>query len=94
VATPGSFVRSLDSEKKRRLHVVEALQEAIVSEANARLVGRTVEVLVERRKGEKWEGRSRTNKIVHFQDPADLLGQLVHVMVEKSSPWALQGKLV
>lgn len=81
------------AEKKRRLQIVETLQEGIAAEINARLVGQAVEVLVEQRKGEKWEARTRTNKIVHFTDEADLLGQLVKVLVEKSSPWSLQGKL-
>ncbi len=88
------FADSVPStEKKRRLQAVEVLQEGIAAETNTRLVGQTVEVLVEQRKGEKWEGRARTNKIVHLPAGAGPLGQLVDVVVEKSSPWALQGRV-
>ncbi|MDP2727811.1 MAG: tRNA (N6-isopentenyl adenosine(37)-C2)-methylthiotransferase MiaB [Dehalococcoidia bacterium] len=80
------------AEKKRRLQAVEALQENIATEKNAGLVGQRVEVLVEQHKGDKWEGRTRINKIVHFSDESERLGQLVDVVVEKSSPWALQGR--
>jgi len=78
--------------KKERLQRVEALEAGIAAEVNAALEGRTVEVLVEGRKGGKWEGRTRTNKLVFFPDPAERLGQLVMVRIEKASPWALQGK--
>ena len=79
--------------KKERLQRVEALEAGIAAEVNAALEGRTVEVLVEGRKGGKWEGRTRTNKLVFFPDPAERLGQLVMVRIEKASPWALQGLL-
>ncbi len=80
-------------EKKRRLQLLETLQEEIARENNGRLVGTQVEVLVEQRKGDKWEGRTRTNKIVHFSDSAEHLGKLVDVVIEKSSPWSLTGRL-
>lgn len=81
------------TEKKRRMQAVEVLQERIAAESNGAMVGRTVEVLVERLKGGKWEGRTRTNKIVHFADPNNRRGQLVRIEVESSSPWALGGRL-
>ncbi|MFQ5924971.1 MAG: tRNA (N6-isopentenyl adenosine(37)-C2)-methylthiotransferase MiaB [Dehalococcoidia bacterium] len=81
-------------EKKRRLEMVESLQEAIATEINRKLLGQTVEILVEGRKKGKWQGRSRTNKLVFFSDEADRWGQLVKVKVEKTSPWALQGSFV
>ena len=83
-------------EKRRRLKSVEAAQESILAEANALLVGSTQEVLVEGRKNGRWQGRTRTGKIVAFEsggaEPSgDLLGQLVDVRITGASPWSLQG---
>ena len=80
-------------EKVRRRKMVEELQEGIATEINRKLLGQTVEVLVEGRKKGKWWGRTRTDKLVFFEDEADHLGQLVKVKVEKTSPWSLQGSL-
>jgi tRNA-2-methylthio-N6-dimethylallyladenosine synthase len=79
------------SEKKRRLQKVEGLQSIVASEINARLLGQTVEVLVEGKKKGKWFGRTLTDKLVFFENDADCLGQLVNIEVNKTSPWALQG---
>ena len=79
-------------EKKRRLKVIEQLQVGIAAEINARLLGQTVEVLVESKEKGKWRGRTRSDKLVFFGDQADRLGQLVNVRVERTSPWSLQGK--
>jgi len=79
------------SEKRRRLQAVEALQGNIASEINAKFLGHKVEVLVEGKKKGKWYGRTRTDKLVFFQDEADWLGQLVNIEIKKTSPWALQG---
>jgi len=81
------------AEKKRRLHAVEAVQARIATEINARLDGRTLEVLVEGQSKGRWYGRTRTNKLVFFDHPTDLSGELVHVQISQTSPWALQGEL-
>ena len=82
------------AEKKRRLHAVEELQREIAAQINARLVGRTVEVLVEGQKDGKWYGRTRSNKLTFFPHPEPLAGELVQVRITEASPWALQGELV
>jgi tRNA-2-methylthio-N6-dimethylallyladenosine synthase len=79
------------AEKKRRLNMVEQLQEGIATEINAGLLGITVEVLVEGRKGGKWQGRTRTDKLVFFQDRDNRRGQLLPVRIDKTSAWSLQG---
>ena len=81
-------------EKTRRREQLETLQQSIQEETNAELLGQEVEVLVEGRHKGKWQGRTRSNKLVYFQDGADYLGQLVHVNITKSSAWALQGSPV
>ena len=56
-------------------------------------MGETVEVLVEGKKAGKWQGRTRSDKLVFFSDSNDHLGQLVKVRINKTSPWSLQGKI-
>ena len=80
-------------EKMRRLHVLEEVHERIASEINSQLVGATEEVLVEGRRKGKWSGRTRTNKLVFFEDEADRQGQLVDVRIDSSTAWSLQGSL-
>ncbi|MCL0029473.1 tRNA (N6-isopentenyl adenosine(37)-C2)-methylthiotransferase MiaB [Dehalococcoidia bacterium] len=80
------------AEKKGRLCQVEEIQEQIAAERNALLLGQTVEVLVEGRKGSRWQSRTRTDKLVFFDSPADCLGQLLQVEIEHAGPWSLQGK--
>jgi tRNA-2-methylthio-N6-dimethylallyladenosine synthase len=80
--------------KKERLHRVEELQERIAREINSQLLGQEVEVLVEGQRKGKWEGRTRTNKLVFFEDERPWLGKLALVRIEKASPWSLQGTVV
>lgn len=79
--------------KKQRLQTIERLQAGIAAEINAQLRGKSVEVLVEGQKKGKWQGRTRTNKLVFFSHPQDCRGQLAGVRIEKTSPWSLQGKV-
>jgi tRNA-2-methylthio-N6-dimethylallyladenosine synthase len=79
--------------KKSRLAAVERLQEGVQSEANARLLGETVEILVEGRNRGKWYGRTRTDKLVFFGSDRDFLGRLAEVKIVKTGPWSLQGEV-
>ncbi len=81
-------------EKKARLNIIEELQEAILTDINARIEGKTVEVLVEGHRRGKAYGRDRNDKLVHFEDDRDVAGKLVEVKIEKTSPWSLQGTRV
>ncbi len=80
-------------EKKRRLQKVEELQEQIAARLNARLVGARVEVLVEAKKGGKWFGRTRTNKLVFFSAPGHFTGWIGEVEIVSGTAWSLQGQL-
>ncbi|MBI2854245.1 MAG: tRNA (N6-isopentenyl adenosine(37)-C2)-methylthiotransferase MiaB [Chloroflexi bacterium] len=81
-------------EKKRRVGIIEQLQESIASEISLGLQGRRIEVLVERKTKGKWEGRTRTDKLVFFSDNADHTGELVDVEITSTSPWSLQATLL
>ncbi|MBM3940144.1 MAG: tRNA (N6-isopentenyl adenosine(37)-C2)-methylthiotransferase MiaB [SAR202 cluster bacterium] len=81
------------AEKERRLRAVEALQERILSEINAGYFGTTQEVLVDGHHRGRWQGRTRTDKLVFIESDEDLAGRLVSVRITKTSPWSLQGRL-
>ena len=81
-------------EKQRRLALVDQLQESILTEKNARLLGETVDVLVDGHHKGKWQGRTRNDKLVFIKDERDLLGQLIDVRIESTSPWSLKGVAV
>jgi tRNA-2-methylthio-N6-dimethylallyladenosine synthase len=87
-------------EKERRRKVLDDLQAGIVAEINARLLGQTVEVLVEGQKKARpeqsrrgrWWGRTRTDKLVFFEDERDWQGQLARVRITWTGPWSLIGE--
>ena len=82
-----------EAEKTKRRQRVALQQEQIQTEINAKLVGQYVEILVEGRQRGKWQGRTRSHKLVFFEDEAYHLGNLVQVKIDRSSPWSLQGTL-
>jgi tRNA-2-methylthio-N6-dimethylallyladenosine synthase len=79
--------------KKERLNRIEELQTTIASEINSQLQGQEVEVLIEGMKGGKWFGRTRSNKLIFFEDASDWLGQLARIQIKKTSPWSLGGQV-
>ncbi len=80
-------------EKTERRVGLEQLQEKILAEINNDLVGQEAEILVEGRLRGKWQGRTRSNKLVFFEHQDDYLGQLVRVKITQSTPWSLQASL-
>ena len=80
-----------DEEKERRRRALDDLQAEIVGEINARLLGQTVEVLVEGKKKGRWWGRTRTDKLVFFEDEEDWRGRLANVRLTWTGPWSLIG---
>ena len=82
-----------EEEKERRWRVLNAQHERISGVINQRYQDQTVEVLVEDRYKGKWRGRTRTNKLVFFDDQADRRGQLVQVKIDKTGPWSMIGQL-
>jgi len=81
------------AEKTRRRRLLEEIQERIATEINAKLLGRTVEILVEGKNKGKWKGRTRTNKLVFFEADGDWLGRLVSVEVTWTGPWSMQAEI-
>lgn len=80
--------------KKNRLERLMDLQNRISKQKNQLLKGKTVEVLVEgydKSKKGKLFGRTRTNKLVHFDGSKELIGRLVNVKITNPKTWTLDG---
>jgi len=87
---------SPDIKKERIMHLVER-QKEIGWEINCNLEGSTLEVLVEgvsKEDNEKLTGRTRTNKLVHFEGPSSLKGKLCLLKINQAKTWHLQGELL
>ena len=78
-------------EKSYRLKELDRLQAEILARKNAKLLGRSVEVLVDGRNKGRWQGRTKSDKLVFFEDERDRLGDLAMVEITKTGPWSLQG---
>jgi tRNA-2-methylthio-N6-dimethylallyladenosine synthase len=83
-----------EEEKMRRLHMLDNLQEQIVTEINKKYLGETVEVLFEDKVKSRWRGRTPTNKIVFVETEEDLRGKLLPVTVTWTGPWSMQAVLL
>lgn len=81
------------AEKKERLQLVEELQEGLARQTNQALVGQTVEILVEGKVKGRWQGRTRTNKIVFFEDGGDWRGKLAPIKIDRATAWSVQGQI-
>ncbi|MCS6907606.1 MAG: tRNA (N6-isopentenyl adenosine(37)-C2)-methylthiotransferase MiaB [Anaerolineales bacterium] len=82
-----------EEEKMRRFRLLEELQERIVGEINATLLGQKVEVLFEEKVKNRWRGRTPTNKLVFVESESDLRGQVLPVTITWTGPWSMLGKL-
>jgi len=98
---PGTYAYTLGddvplAEKRRRLQKIEHLQEQVLTELNAPLLGQVAEVLVEGMHNGRWTGRTRPNKVAHFDGATgvDYRGRLVNLRLTKVSAWSVQGELV
>ncbi|GIQ65218.1 hypothetical protein PACILC2_37860 [Paenibacillus cisolokensis] len=83
--------------KKERLKRLNDLMAELSRESNERLKGQIVEVLVEgesKNKANMLSGRTRTNKLVHFEGPKEWIGQFVHVRVTEPQTWYIKAEPV
>jgi len=78
--------------KRERVNTIEKVQAQIAAEINSQFMDKTVEVLVESKKNEKWYGRTVNDQLVFFIEAGDCQGLLKNVKIKKTSPWALQGE--
>lgn len=83
-----------DEEKRRRFHLIEALQKEVLTKKMKPWRGQTVEVLVEDTHKGRWRGRSPQGKLVFFDDSRQLKGQIVQVTIKHTGPWSMSGTAV
>lgn len=83
-----------EEEKMRRLHLLDDLQEQIVTEINKKYLGQTVDVLFEEKVKNRWRGRTPTNKLVFVESDENLKGKILPVTVTWTGPWSMQANLV
>lgn len=83
--------------KKSRLQRLNDVMNVLGKEANDKLNGKIVEVLVEgesKNNPDVLAARTRTNKLVHFTGPKDLIGKIAYVKITEPQTWLLKGDLV
>lgn len=83
--------------KKERLRHLNAVQNHISRNINQTLVGQDMEILVEgpsKNNPNTLSGRTRTNKLVHFSSPENLVGQLITARITRAFTWTLHGEPV
>jgi tRNA-2-methylthio-N6-dimethylallyladenosine synthase len=84
-----------EDEKTRRIVALQALQREIQGGLNERLVGQTVDVLVDsgsRRRDTELSGRTSTNVVVNLPGPLSWVGRLIPVRVERAGPHSVWGQ--
>jgi tRNA-2-methylthio-N6-dimethylallyladenosine synthase len=79
--------------KMERFRRLEALQEQIAGEINARYLGQAVKVLFEVKVKQRWKGRTPTNKLAFVESAEDLHGQVMPVRITWAGPWSMLGVL-
>lgn len=83
--------------KKERLQRLNDLMTVLSRESNERLRDQTVEVLVEgesKTNPDVLAARTRTNKLVHFTGPKELIGRFARVKITEPQTWLLKGEWV
>lgn len=86
-----------ESVKKERLNKLMAVQNEISLEINEKLLGRTMEIMVEgpsKNDASVWMGRTRTNKIVLFPHDGEQAGDFIDVKITHPQTWVLKGEKV
>ncbi|SEN35468.1 tRNA (N6-isopentenyl adenosine(37)-C2)-methylthiotransferase MiaB [Paenibacillus sp. OV219] len=83
--------------KKVRLARLNALIAELSRESNELLVGQEIEVLIEgqsKNNAMVLSGRTRTNKLVHIEGPAEYIGQFITVKVTDATTWYVKAEPV
>ncbi|WP_127531711.1 tRNA (N6-isopentenyl adenosine(37)-C2)-methylthiotransferase MiaB [Paenibacillus kobensis] len=81
--------------KKARLARLNKLLAELSRQSNELMRGQVLEVLVEgesKNNSAVLSGRTRTNKLVHFEGPKEWIGQLIHVRVTEPQTWYIRAE--
>lgn len=83
---------SLD-EKKRRKKILTNILKTTALKNNEKLIGRGLDVLVEKSKDGFEIGKTKTSKTVKFESNKNLVGQIIEIKITHATPWRLKGKI-
>jgi tRNA-2-methylthio-N6-dimethylallyladenosine synthase len=93
--TPAAMMPQIDERvKEERNQDLLSVVDASAHRANARLVGRDLEILCEgpsRTNAARLMGRTRTNKIVVFEGEREHVGQIFDIHVAQANGFSLYG---
>ncbi len=81
-------------EKEKREKVLTEILKKTALEKNKKYIGKIIEVLPEKNKGEFLVGKTRTYKTVKFKGPKEPFGQFAKVKISAAVPWGLKGTLL
>jgi len=85
-----------EADKTARFLALEDLQESLQHKIYNGYIGRTVNVLVERksaRSSEDMTGHSTCHKVVNFRTRETQPGEIVEILISQAKPYSLYGKL-
>ncbi len=93
--TPAAEMRMTEKPEtvSKWLNDLINLQKDISFKKNREYENKIVEVLVEEEKDGKFVGRTRTNKLVHFESRHNLLGEIINLKISKANRFSLEGEL-
>jgi tRNA-2-methylthio-N6-dimethylallyladenosine synthase len=83
-----------EDEKTRRIMALQQLQREMQTALNARMLGQSVDVLVDaasRRRESELSGRTSTNVVVNLPGPSSWIGRMLPVRVERAGPHSVWG---
>ncbi len=80
-------------EKKEREEILNDVLKETALERNKGLIGQTITVLAEKKKGSFVLGKTQGHKTVKFQGSAELLGTFIPIKIIKALPWGLKGEI-
>lgn len=99
VGTPAASMEDnvpMEVKKERLQRLNDSIKQSS-RQIHDNMVGQVVEVLVEgesKNNANMLSGRTRTNKLIHFEGSQELIETFVHVKVTDSFTWFMKGELV
>jgi tRNA-2-methylthio-N6-dimethylallyladenosine synthase len=99
---PGTPASNLPDEtpmevKKQRLQLLQNRLNLQAQKHSQALVDTTQRVLVtgnSKKNPKQWAGRTECNRVVNFDGPANLQGQMINLLITESLPNSLRGRIV
>lgn len=82
-----------EEEKWRRFRIITSLQEGIAADLHQALLSKTVPVLFEEKKKDRWIGRTENMDLVFVRTDENLHGKVLPVKITWAGPWTMVGEI-